>query len=255
MKYTPKYFHDDMPEWKRKKDPIIARIFYRPLSFVLSSLCATFGINANTVSYFSLLVGLIGCVFFLFNNYIFALIGAILINFWLLLDCTDGNLARSFRKQAFGEFADGISSYILYPFLCLCFSIYTYNHGGIFLTEKNFWGVFIGATAGICDILMRLIYHKYKECKEDMINRKIIVEPDSNEDYKNKENGNFKKFLIRFQEALGIGGILPLLMLFGLIFNFTDIVIIYCCFTAGIMFLGSSSILILKTIKYRKNYF
>lgn len=88
-----------------------------------------------------------------------------------------------------------------------------------------------------------------------MIIRKIIVEPENNEDNENKENGNFKKNLIRVQEALGIGGILPLLMLFGLIFHFTDIVIIYCCFTAGILFLGSSLVLILKAVRYRKNYF
>lgn len=37
MKYSPKFFHDTMPEWKRKKDPLVARVFHRPISFLFSS--------------------------------------------------------------------------------------------------------------------------------------------------------------------------------------------------------------------------
>lgn len=38
MKYTAKYFKDNMPEWKRKKDAFVVQKFYRPLSFYGSSL-------------------------------------------------------------------------------------------------------------------------------------------------------------------------------------------------------------------------
>jgi len=60
-KYTPKYFHDNMPEWKRVKDPFLSRIFYRPVSFLLASLCAKMGVGANAVSYWSAVVAIVAC--------------------------------------------------------------------------------------------------------------------------------------------------------------------------------------------------
>ena len=45
MKYTAKYFKDNMPEWKRKKDAFVVQKFYRPLSFYGSSFAANHGIK------------------------------------------------------------------------------------------------------------------------------------------------------------------------------------------------------------------
>ena len=124
--YTPKYFKDSIPDWKRKKDPFLSRLFYRPLSFLIASFCVNNRINANTVSYFSAGVAIIACASYIIPYYGFHVLGAILINIWLILDCTDGNLARSYKKQPFGEFADGISSYILVGLMCttISFSVY-----------------------------------------------------------------------------------------------------------------------------------
>ena len=113
MKYTAKYFKDNMPEWKRKKDAFVVQKFYRPLSFYGSSFAANHGISANTVSYFSVIVAIIGCILFLFDSKGLCICGAVLFSVWSWLDCVDGNLARSVRKQPFGEFADSMSSYIL----------------------------------------------------------------------------------------------------------------------------------------------
>jgi len=56
MRYTAEYFRKDMPEWKKKKDPIFARFFYRPVSFYISAICANMGIKANVVTIFSVFV-------------------------------------------------------------------------------------------------------------------------------------------------------------------------------------------------------
>ena len=50
MKYTAKYFKDGMPEWKRKKDPILSRLFYRKAAFSVAAVAANAGISANAVS-------------------------------------------------------------------------------------------------------------------------------------------------------------------------------------------------------------
>ena len=117
-KYTIRFFKETLPEWKRKKDSFVLKLFFRPLSFVTSSIAANLNITANTVSYFSILLAIVACILFLIPNFICNIFGAIFVNLWILSDCTDGNLARSVKKQPFGDFADSASSYILIAFLC-----------------------------------------------------------------------------------------------------------------------------------------
>ena len=174
IKYSPKYFRDNMPEWKRKKDPPLSRIFYRPLSFVFSSLFSNLGITANDVSYFSIIVALSSCVMFLIQNHVCHIIAAILTNIWLLFDCIDGNIARSVKKQPFGEFADGISSYILVAFLCTSMGISVYFSGGAIVDKHCIWIVLLGALASTSDTLMRLIYQKYKSTERELADEGII---------------------------------------------------------------------------------
>ena len=78
--YSPRYSYDGLPSWKRKKDPILTRIFYRPISYLFSSVFASVGIGANAVSYLSALVALVACACFVVGA---SVAGAILINIWV----------------------------------------------------------------------------------------------------------------------------------------------------------------------------
>lgn len=248
MKFTPKFFKENMPEWKRKKDPILTRLFYRPVSFAIASLCAKMNIQANTVSYFSAIIAILACGLFLTTNKIACIIGAVLINIWLILDCVDGNLARSVKKQAFGEFADGISSYILVGLLCTCLGISVYFTGGILIKEKSIWIVLLGALASSADSLMRLIYQKYKNVEKDLADKGIIkLEKDNRIDH--SKVGSFQ---VRIEAELGIGGILPSLILVGTIFGFLDIVIMYCFIYYGSACLLSTVLNVKKAIQKAK---
>lgn len=229
--YNYQYFKNSIPEWKKKKDPIIARVLYRPISFIGASFCSKLDINANTVSYFSAFVAIISCLFIAINYYALNLLGGFLINIWLVLDCVDGNLARSVKKMPYGEFADGMSSYILVAFLGLSLGINTYNNGGFIFEKKNIYAIIIGGLISIFDSLTRLIYQKYiveKNKRVDLIDSKII-------------NNSPKTSLIeRIQEAMGIGGWLPLFILAGILFGFTDLVLMYCfCFFGCFFVLGN----------------
>ena len=82
--YTAKYFRESIPEWKFKKDPLIAQWFYRPLSFYISAFCANRGISANAVSYFSMLFAIGACVCYFVDNHIVHICGAIIVNLWLI---------------------------------------------------------------------------------------------------------------------------------------------------------------------------
>lgn len=132
MEYTAKYFKDSMPDWKRKKDPILSRIFYRHVSFLIVSVCANMGISPNAISYFSGLFAIIACFLFLVDNYEVKIVASIMINIWLIMDYTDRNIAINVKKQPIGEFANSISSYILVGLMCITMGFSVYQTGGIF---------------------------------------------------------------------------------------------------------------------------
>ena len=116
MKYTAKYFKESLPEWKRKKDSILGKLIYRPISFPISSFLSNRGVSANIISYSSIFIALMACTCFLLRGFVFHIVGTILVAFWIVMDCVDGNIARSVKKIAFGDFADGIGGYILLAF-------------------------------------------------------------------------------------------------------------------------------------------
>lgn len=243
--YSIKYFYNALPAWKKKKDPILSQIIYRPLSFVFASICAKLGISANTVSYISTIEAIIACSFFLWGTYECNLIGAILINVWLLMDCIDGNLARAVKKQPFGEFADSSSSYVLVGFMGSCIGFAVFNQGGLLVAPGCKWMFIIGAIASSSDSLMRLIYQKYKNTERKMEDLGVLkVEYEKRID--NSQVGSFK---VRVENELGIGGFLPAASLLCAIFNALDIFVIYCFCYYGASFVVSTIMLCTKAIK------
>lgn len=248
--YSTKYFHDSLPEWKRKKDPILSRWFYRPVSFFLASVCARNGISANTVSYSSTVLAVVACVFFLVDMEWCRIVGAILCNVWLLMDCTDGNLARAVKKQPFGAFADSSSSYILVGFVCMAMGFACYHTGGAVFESGNEWVILLGAAAGSSDTMMRLVYQKYKATERELQDKGVMkVEYDARLD-----NNQVNNWRVRLEADYGIGGILPLLILLGTVFHALDIVVLYCLVYYGGSFVVTTFNLCCKAIKAQHKY-
>ena len=223
MQYTAKFFRDNLPAWKSRKDCILTKIFYRPVSFYTASFCANHGISANSVSIFSTFVGILACSMFLFGRWECNIVGALLISLWLILDCTDGNLARCVKAQPFGEFVDAESSYTLVAFLGVCIGMSVFLHRGVLNYEGNPYFILAGALASSCDTLMRLIYQKYQNVARELSDKNII--PVQHE--KRTDNENSGSLRVRLEQEPGIGGILPFLILLAAIFNALDLIIIY----------------------------
>lgn len=244
-KYTPKYFSDNLPVWKKRKDPPLSRVLYRPLSFVTASIATKFNITANAVSYFSLLIAISSCVLLIIPNRICNILGAICVNLWLLSDCTDGNIARSVKKQPFGAFADSISSYLLVAFLGISLGVYDYFNDGLLINAGSIWLVLVGAIASISDTLMRLIYNKYKISERELADAGRI----EHEVEKREDNNQSGSLIVRIESDFGVGGWLPIMILFGVLFNFADIVTIYCCAYYGLSATAMIGKYVLKAIK------
>lgn len=221
--YTAKYFRESIPEWKWKKDPLIARLFYRRVSFYLSSYCANRGVSANSVSYFSIIIALLSCVCYFIDNHYIHIIGAVLINLWLVLDCVDGNLARSVKKQPFGEFADAVSSYLLIAFIYISMSLCVYFEGGLVFNEKNIWVVILASIATVSLLLTLLINSKFNQGMNE-----YHISFLGEENYKEPvRKGKMPTKIEHIRETLSIGGILPALILIATIFYAVDVIIFF----------------------------
>lgn len=235
MKYTFLQMKNSMPAWKRKKDPVLTKVFYRPVSFALASICANHGISANTISYLSAIVAIVGSALFIPQDYMCHIIGALLFNVWIIMDCIDGNLARCVRKQPFGEFADSMSSYILVGTMGAPMGIAAYYDGGLVIPAGSMWLILLGAIASSSDSLMRLIYQKYKNIERKMADMGVV---EVGYDLRNDTN-QVGSFRVRVENELGIGGILPFAILVGTIFRALDIVVIFCALYYGASFVVS----------------
>jgi phosphatidylglycerophosphate synthase len=239
MKYTAKYFHDRLPEWKRKKDPILSRVFYRPLSFAFSAFFSNIGWTANMVSYLSAVVALIACACFVLGA---PIAGAVLINMWLLLDCTDGNIARSVRKERYGDFADSMSSYICVGLMFCCMGFAAYRTGGALFAPGNPWVILMGALAGSSDSLMRLLYQKF-------LNSTVAQGAEVNRSEDPDQQGGINRIRMKVDAYVSLGGFLPLAVLLASIFDFLDVVVVLWLAYYGLTFVASALYLVRKTFK------
>ena len=245
-KYCKQDFLKDYPEWKRKKDPLIVRYIFRPISFYFSSFCANHDISANEVSVFSVFIGLGGCILFLFGSYSLGIVGACIILLWLLLDCIDGNLARTIGHQPFGDFVDALSSYTLVAFIGVSIGTMVFRCGGLFVEQGNPICIIVGAIASTSDTLMRLAYQKYRSNRIELEEKGII----SKENDIVKDHDSVNSLLVRIEMELGMAGVLPVAILVASIFGALDIVILYMFF----YYTGSSLVMISKYVKKAMTY-
>lgn len=242
--YTGKYFRDSMPEWKKKKDFFISRYCYREPSFYISAFCANHEIKANNVSYFSIIIAIICTACYLIPDRSAYIAGAIFLIFWNILDCVDGNLARSVEKQLFGTFADALSSYILLGLICTTIGMAVYNEGGLFFESGCPWVIVLGALASSSDTIMRLAYQKYKNTESEIAQTGVIdIAYDKRQDINQTTS-----WRVRIEAWLGLDGLLSYVMILATLFHILDIVIFYCMIYNG----GACVFSILNLIKKAK---
>ena len=105
---------------RNKPDTFYARYFIRYVALLFVVLAGRLGISANAVSLASVPFAVASGLFLCMPDGSLRLLGALLLNFWLVLDCVDGSLARLKGSQPFGEYLDGLSGYFAMTALLIC---------------------------------------------------------------------------------------------------------------------------------------
>ena len=161
MNYSLKQIRQSLPHDKNKVSSFWVRLWVRRFSYLVTWICLRLNISANAVSVISAIDALAGCALLCIDNYVCMLIGVVLINFWIVLDCVDGNIARVLKKDSrSGEFFDAVSGYVVCAFAFFSVGVAAYH-------TSDWWGkyqylfILMGALASITDLYARLIYQKY----------------------------------------------------------------------------------------------
>ena len=185
MKYTLKQIKESLPKDKNKVSSFWVRLWVRKFSYLVTWVCLRLNISANTVSVISAIDALLGCALLCVNNFVCMLIGVILINFWIVLDCVDGNIARVLKKDSrSGEFFDAVSGYVVCAFAFFSVGVAAY-HSSSWWGDYQYLFIIMGALASITDLYARLIYQKYTFTEMSLAQKEGIPFA--------SENDNFEK--------------------------------------------------------------
>ena len=99
---------------KANRQTVWEHYFARKIAFLLASVFLKLGISANQISFLSLSAGIVGAGLIAFGDFKLILIGALLMQVWLVLDKTDGIVARLTKTSSkFGEFFEELNGSII----------------------------------------------------------------------------------------------------------------------------------------------
>ncbi|MDR2020594.1 MAG: CDP-alcohol phosphatidyltransferase family protein [Treponema sp.] len=109
-----------VPE-KKAADGPWTRFVLRPLSFPFAKIFLSLGLSPNGVSYISTVLSMAGFFLLAFGGVPLAYLGFFFFFLFGILDCADGNMARTIRRRngigegsPYGEWVDAVSGYVAY---------------------------------------------------------------------------------------------------------------------------------------------
>jgi len=94
---------------KKKTDGPVSRIFNRPLSIKISGLILKTKITPNQISLISFILSFLGAMFFYFGDYVYLIIGGLLVHLSSIVDGCDGEVARlKLVESEYGGWFDAV---------------------------------------------------------------------------------------------------------------------------------------------------
>lgn len=106
-KLAERMLHRSLQSVKGGLDGFVDRYFNRKLSGLFTRMFIRLGLSPNAITVLSMLLGLAGAWCFGLGSYEWALLGALLFQFSVVVDCCDGEVARlTFSESPFGQELD-----------------------------------------------------------------------------------------------------------------------------------------------------
>lgn len=224
MKYSIHDITSSLTKKKNSRSSLWVQLWVRKASFPVTYLFINTGWSANQVSVLSWILIFIAAVCLSVNNFWWMLAGVILTNFWLVLDCVDGNIARVKKVKSFmGDFYDAIAGYGPFSFTTLAIGIAAYNTSFLIPEELRVWLIALGGFASMCNLYMRLIHQKYLTCY--FAAESILGESDKITLKDTEDKRSFAYIREQIDKNLGVSGLFMPWLFVALFTNTFDIML------------------------------
>ena len=229
MKYTFKDITGSLTKKKNSRSSLWVQLWVRKASFPVTYLFINTGWTANMVSVLSWFVIFGAAVLLCIHNFWCMLAGVILTNFWLVLDCVDGNIARVKKvKTLMGDFYDAVAGYGPFSFTTVALGVAAYHTSWIVPPEYRIWLILLGGIGALVNLYMRLVHQKYLNCY--FAGQKILGETDeiTLADTENKKS--FAYIREQIDKNIGVSGLFMPWLFVALFTNTFDIMLV--CYAA-----------------------
>lgn len=248
MRYSFRYIVKSLPVNKSSVSSFWVKIVARPLSFIFTYIFANVGCSANFISILSGIVSLIGCLLLAIPAKWCVILGIILINMWIILDCVDGNIARVTNKSSrMGEFFDAAYGYIICAFNFIAIGIAAYHWSTYLFGAHAIINIMIGALTCSFNLLPRLIYQKYTVmCMSILSKDNQYYEPENDIFYKPNKRKGLIYFRLVLDRQIGTSGLFMPFLIICIFFNCFDIMCLFYCIYLGI---SCFAVIIMYSIK------
>ena len=242
MPYSLKDIRASLPQEKRKTDGTMTRFLYRPVSVPVSWFFLRIGMTANGVTILSGALCIVAFVLTLIPLPAFHRVAIGLFLAFAVLDCADGNMARTIgKKTTYGGWVDAAGGYLAYATVLMSMGLSCFHGYGVSLSLSVFalslpwtqatW-ILLGSLAAISNTLMRLFHQSLKNAE---IAAGIPFAP-------GKEK--------RLSEEIGITGYLPILYLVG--FETATLPFVFAAY--AVIYAGGFGVYTLKALKKVSRY-
>ena len=225
MKYTMHDITSSLTKKKNSRSSLWVQLWVRKASFPVTYLFINAGWSANMVSVLSWILIFVAAVCLSINNFWWMLSGVILTNFWLVLDCVDGNIARVKKVKTFmGDYYDAVAGYGPFSFTTLALGIAAYNTTFIVPDEYRLWLIAIAGFAAMCNLYMRLVHQKYLNCffaAENILGESQNITLKDTEDKK-----SFAYIREQIDKNFGVSGVFMPWLFVALFTNTFDIMLV-----------------------------
>ena len=152
-----------LPKKKNSKSSLWVKWIIRKLSFPFTFLFINLGFSAWGASVLSIFVALAGCAALCVDSALWRVVGVVVVELWLVMDCVDGNIARVKKTSSpMGGCIDAFSGYFITAFVffsvgvAACYSTRFAEHTGLWVA--------MGGLSSAFGLLARLIHQKYTYC-------------------------------------------------------------------------------------------
>ncbi|MBR3099235.1 MAG: CDP-alcohol phosphatidyltransferase family protein [Clostridia bacterium] len=220
IKYSMQQIRESLPKEKNKGDSLWVQYVARNISYPFTFLFINIGLSAWQVSVLSILVAFMACFAFCINNDVVRWVGVILIHFWMICDCVDGNIARVKKTTGpMGEFIDAQSGYIISAFCYFGLGV-----AAFYTTRFSQYSTLLltlGSIASIANILSRLIHQKYTVAQINSNGGKNEVQIEE------KDSSSFQSLRRRIGKEIGLSGMFMILVVLCQIFKIYDYVTVF----------------------------